>query len=72
MLKGVVGAPMSEFSCITLTDWEGNSVCVPIASSLTVIFSTLSILKASEMNRRGLHCSGSVIFWIPVVLWDPE
>ena len=47
MLNGVMDAPLKEFSCVTISDWEGNTVCVPIVSSLTLIFSILSILKAS-------------------------
>ena len=46
MLNGVMDAPLKEFSCVTISDWEGNTVCVPIVSSLTLIFSILSILKA--------------------------
>merc|ERR1712018_361705 len=47
MLNGVMDAPLKEFSCVTISDWEGNTVCVPIVSSLTLIFSILSILKAT-------------------------
>ena len=52
MLNGVMDAPLKEFSCVTISDWEGNTVCVPIVSSLTLIFSILSILKASYNFTR--------------------
>ena len=48
MLNGVMDAPLKEFSCVTISDWEGNTVCVPIVSSLTLIFSILSILSGGH------------------------
>ena len=56
MLNGVMDARLKEFSCITVSDWEGNSVCVPIVSSLTLLFSILSILKATiDLNIIRVH-----------------
>ena len=52
MLNGLMDAPLKEFSCVTISDWEGNTVCVPIVSSLTLIFSILSMYYVT-IDRSG-------------------
>ncbi|XP_059083079.1 uncharacterized protein LOC131880454 [Tigriopus californicus] len=56
-LNGAINArSMTNF--FTLQDWYGNTISIPMAFSLSIIFTCASILKAVvELNLIGIHVS---------------
>jgi hypothetical protein len=45
VLNGVVLLKWNEMTSLTITDWEGNTVFLPITASVSMIFSTIAIVK---------------------------
>jgi hypothetical protein len=45
VLNGVISIEWSKISTYSFTDWQGNIVSLPIAASLSIVFSIFGILK---------------------------
>ncbi len=56
VLNGLVDLDWNAVSSLTFTDWEGNTIYLPFTSSLCIVFSVISILKATmEFNVMRMH-----------------
>ena len=47
VLNGVVLLNWDEVRTLSLTDWEGNTVFLPITASVSMIFSLMAIVKVT-------------------------
>jgi hypothetical protein len=47
VLNGVVLLKWDEVTALSITDWEGNTVFLPITASVCMIFSLVAIIKVT-------------------------
>ena len=72
IFNGVIQINWSQVSKLTFTDWQGNTIYLPISSSVCLLFSAASILKATiELNIVRVHIQVCAItIWKYQFLYD--
>lgn len=63
VLNGVVLLKWDEVTSLSITDWEGNTVFLPITASACMIFSLLAIVKVTPENAQLLCMADLQLDW---------
>jgi hypothetical protein len=50
VINGVVLLKWDEVSSLSITDWEGNTVFLPITASVCTVLSIIAVIKVSRTN----------------------
>ena len=69
IFNGVIKIKWNEIFSFSISDWQGNTIYLPMTASATLLFSIFSILKASlELNIIRVHVE-EVSSWKKAVLY---
>jgi hypothetical protein len=52
VLNGVVLLKWDEVTSLSITDWQGNTVFLPITASVCMILSIIAVIKVSQTQTK--------------------